>query len=58
MFKLLGVPAVLVTGSVVVIVSSTWSLLDPTLEPHLRQVRLTTKKYSHTIGVSEVINKK
>lgn len=39
-FKLLRVPAVIITGLVVVIVSSTWAFLDPTLEPHLRQVRV------------------
>lgn len=38
-FKLIKVPAVCITGMVVVIVSSTWSFLDPTLEPHLRQVK-------------------
>lgn len=37
-FKLIKVPAVFVTGMVVVIISSTWAFLDPTLEPHLRQV--------------------
>ncbi|XP_012263079.1 MFS-type transporter SLC18B1-like isoform X2 [Athalia rosae] len=43
-FKLLKLPAVLVIGSVVVIASSTWSFLDPTLEPHLRQYSLSTKQ--------------
>lgn len=38
-FKLIKVPAVFVTGMVVVIISSSWAFLDPTLEPHLRQVR-------------------
>lgn len=38
MIKLIKVPAVLVTCLVVVVVSSTWAFLDPTLEPHLRQV--------------------
>ncbi|XP_074027066.1 MFS-type transporter SLC18B1 isoform X2 [Leptinotarsa decemlineata] len=40
-FRLLKVPAVVVTGTVVVIVSSTWSFLDPTLEPHLRRFDLS-----------------
>lgn len=35
---LVKVPAVIMTGLVVVVVSSVWSFLDPTLEPHLRQV--------------------
>lgn len=35
---LIKVPAVLMTGLVVVVISSVWSFLDPTLEPHLRQV--------------------
>ena len=43
--KLIKVPAVFITGMVVVIVSSTWAFLDPTLEPHLRQV--TMSKYSN-----------
>ncbi|XP_060517981.1 MFS-type transporter SLC18B1-like [Cylas formicarius] len=44
MLKLLKVPAVLVTGTAVVVVSSTWAFLDPTLEPHLRQFQLTSAK--------------
>lgn len=36
--RLMKVPAVIVTGMVVVVISTTWSFLDPTLEPHLRQV--------------------
>ncbi|CAG9768972.1 unnamed protein product [Ceutorhynchus assimilis] len=43
-FKLIRVPAVFITGMVVVIVSSTWAFLDPTLEPHLRQFDLTPEK--------------
>lgn len=45
-FKLIKVPAVCITGMVVVIVSSTWSFLDPTLEPHLRQVKCFFKLFS------------
>lgn len=41
LMKLIKVPAVMVTGLVVVVVSSTWSFLDPTLEPSLRQYNLT-----------------
>ncbi|XP_048518397.1 MFS-type transporter SLC18B1 isoform X2 [Dendroctonus ponderosae] len=42
--SLIKVPAVFVTGMVVVVVSSTWAFLDPTLEPHLRQFNLTPAK--------------
>ncbi|KAF7287172.1 hypothetical protein GWI33_002541 [Rhynchophorus ferrugineus] len=42
--KLIRVPAVIITGLVVVIVSSIWSFLDPTLEPHLRQFNLSPEK--------------
>ncbi|KAL1513328.1 hypothetical protein ABEB36_002750 [Hypothenemus hampei] len=44
LFKLIKVPAVFVTGMVVVVISSTWAFLDPTLEPHLRQFNLTPGK--------------
>ncbi|XP_050308679.1 MFS-type transporter SLC18B1-like [Anthonomus grandis grandis] len=43
-FKLIKVPAVFVTGLVVVVVSSSWAFLDPTLEPHLRQFHLSPEK--------------
>lgn len=42
--RLIRVPTVVVTGLVVVIVSSSWAFLDPTLEPHLRQFNLTPEK--------------
>lgn len=38
LWQLLKVPSVLVTGLVIVVGSNTWGFLDPTLEPHLRQV--------------------
>ncbi|CAH1183609.1 unnamed protein product [Phaedon cochleariae] len=44
MLKLIKVPAVIVTCMVVMIVSSTWAFLDPTLEPHLRQFNLSPEK--------------
>lgn len=44
MVKLVKVPAVVVTGLVVVVISSTWSFLDPTLEPHLRKFNLSPEK--------------
>lgn len=37
-FQLLKIPGVVVTGFVIVNTSIIWSFLDPTLEPHLRQV--------------------
>ncbi|XP_008193647.1 MFS-type transporter SLC18B1 [Tribolium castaneum] len=42
--RLIRVPTVVITGLVVVIVSSSWAFLDPTLEPHLRQFNLTPEK--------------
>lgn len=41
---MLKVPSVILIGIVVVVVSSTWAFLDPTLEPHLRQFNLTPEK--------------
>lgn len=38
MMKLLKLPSILVLCIVIVIVSNTWGFLDPTLEPHLREV--------------------
>lgn len=38
-FKILKEPSVIVIGLVLVANSSVWGFLDPTLEPHLRQVR-------------------
>lgn len=43
-WKLIKVPAVIVTGLTVVIVSNVWGFLDPTLEPHLRQFNLSPEK--------------
>lgn len=43
-YKLIKIPAVVVTGLVVVVTSSTWAFLDPTLEPHLRQFNLSPEK--------------
>lgn len=42
MLQLMGIPAVMVTASVIVMTSITWGFLDPTLEPHLRQVSKLT----------------
>ncbi|KAL3281190.1 hypothetical protein HHI36_004407 [Cryptolaemus montrouzieri] len=43
-FKLIKIKEVVVIGLVVVFASSTWSFLDPTLEPHLRKFNLTPEK--------------
>ncbi|XP_026466940.1 MFS-type transporter SLC18B1-like [Ctenocephalides felis] len=37
-------PGVLMTGLVVIVASSAWGFLDPTLEPHLRQFSLSAKQ--------------
>lgn len=42
--KLLKVPAVIVTSIVVIIISSVWAFLDPTLEPHLREFNLSPEE--------------
>ncbi|GLV39155.1 hypothetical protein CBL_06206 [Carabus blaptoides fortunei] len=39
--QLIKIPGVIITGLVIMTVSITWSFLDPTLEPHLRQFNLT-----------------
>lgn len=40
MVRLLKIPSVALVGLVVVVISNTWGFLDPTLEPHLREVSL------------------
>lgn len=44
MINLIQIPAVVITGLVVVVVSSVWAFLDPTLEPHLRDFNLSPEK--------------
>lgn len=44
LWSLIKVPAVVIIGLVVIIVSNTWGFLDPTLEPHLRQFNLSPEK--------------
>ncbi|XP_050504138.1 MFS-type transporter SLC18B1-like isoform X1 [Diabrotica virgifera virgifera] len=44
MMKLIKIPAVIVTGLVVTVVSSIWAFLEPTLEPHLRDFNLSPEK--------------
>lgn len=36
--EVLQVPSVIVIGLVVIVSAANWGFLDPTLEPHLRQV--------------------
>jgi predicted MFS family arabinose efflux permease len=38
MWRLLRIPPVLTVSLVVVVLSTAWSFMDPTLEPHLREV--------------------
>lgn len=44
LLELIKVPAVVITGLVIVVVSNTWAFLDPTLEPHLRQFDLSPEQ--------------
>lgn len=37
-WKLVKLPPIFVLSLVVIVASNTWSFLDPTLEPHLREV--------------------
>ncbi|XP_017781207.1 PREDICTED: MFS-type transporter SLC18B1-like isoform X2 [Nicrophorus vespilloides] len=60
--KLIKLPAVIITGLIVVVASSTWAFLDPTLEPHLRQFDLAPEKiglifllFSALYGISSPI---
>lgn len=38
--KLLIIPSAFVVGAVITVTSNFWASLDPTLEPHLREVRM------------------
>ncbi|GLV34398.1 hypothetical protein CBL_00325 [Carabus blaptoides fortunei] len=42
--QLIKIPGVIITGLVIITVSITWTFLEPTLEPHLRQFNLTPEK--------------
>lgn len=35
---IIKIPQILIVCAIIVVVSITWSFLDPTLEPHLRKV--------------------
>ncbi|XP_065200984.1 MFS-type transporter SLC18B1-like [Planococcus citri] len=43
-FKLVKIPAILVIFLVIVVSSNAWSFLDPTLEPHLRKLNLSSQQ--------------
>ncbi|XP_022187825.2 MFS-type transporter SLC18B1 isoform X1 [Nilaparvata lugens] len=43
-WNLIKIPSVFIIGLIVVMSSNIWSFLDPTLEPHLRQLDLTSKE--------------
>lgn len=38
LLELVRVPSVIMISLVIVVISNTWGFLDPTLEPHLREV--------------------
>ena len=42
MLKILRIPSVWIIGLAVFVGSVSWIVLEPTLEPHLRPVRLAT----------------
>lgn len=44
LLKLVKIPSLLIIFLVIVISSNAWSFLDPTLEPHLRQLNLTSRE--------------
>lgn len=44
LFRLLKIPSVLLIAITVVIASNVWAFLDPTLEPHLRDLHLSSKE--------------
>ncbi|KAK9510240.1 hypothetical protein O3M35_005067 [Rhynocoris fuscipes] len=40
--KLFKIPSVFIIGAIIIVASNTWSYLDPTLEPHLSRLNLTS----------------
>jgi hypothetical protein len=38
LIDLIQIPSVIMISIVIVVISNTWGFLDPTLEPHLREV--------------------
>lgn len=43
LLELIQVPSVIMISLVVVVISNIWGFLDPTLEPHLREVSINGK---------------
>jgi hypothetical protein len=43
LLELMQVPSVIMISLVVVVISNIWGFLDPTLEPHLREVSISGK---------------
>jgi len=43
LLELMQVPSVIMISLVVVVISNIWGFLDPTLEPHLREVSISSK---------------
>lgn len=56
--RLVKIPAILVIFLVIVVSSNAWSFLDPTLEPHLRQVRIIFHKISEILPKNHIDSKK
>ncbi|XP_075211526.1 MFS-type transporter SLC18B1-like isoform X2 [Lycorma delicatula] len=43
-WSVLKIPSIFIIGLMIVVSSNVWSFLDPTLEPHLRALKLTSKE--------------
>jgi hypothetical protein len=41
LLELMQVPSVVMISLVIVVISNIWGFLDPTLEPHLREVSIS-----------------
>jgi len=54
MWKLFKLKPIIIVTLVVVVASNTWSFLDPTLEPHLREFELSAKQISLFFLLSSV----
>ncbi|PSN30862.1 hypothetical protein C0J52_20666 [Blattella germanica] len=44
LLELIQIPSVIMISLVIVVVSNTWGFLDPTLEPHLREFKMTPEQ--------------
>jgi hypothetical protein len=54
LLELIRVPSVIMISLVIVVISNTWGFLDPTLEPHLREVRKCLMKVTLTTSKPKV----